>query len=85
MENSAVPEKADASAEDDLLREALSAALNGHFHDFCRDHQIYDGVLADRINTKFLDILGDIVLEENGKSYTIIEDYREDIETWMEE
>ncbi|MBQ7312131.1 MAG: TerB N-terminal domain-containing protein [Clostridia bacterium] len=85
VENSAVPEKADASAEDDLLREALSAALNGHFHDFCRDHQIYDGVLADRINTKFLDILGDIVLEENGKSYTIIEDYREDIETWMEE
>ncbi len=83
VENSAHPE--DDSDEDTLLREALSAALNGHFHDFCRDHQIYDGVLADRINTKFLDILGDIVLEENGKSYRIIEDYREDIETWMEE
>ncbi len=85
VENSAVPEKSDNSGEDTFLREALSAALNGHFHDFCRDHQIYDGVLADRINTKFLDILGDIVLEENGKSYRIIEDYREDIETWMEE
>ena len=85
VENSAVPGKPAASDGDALLREALSAALNGHFHDFCRDHQIYDGVLADRINTKFLDILGDIVLEENGKSYTIIEDYREDIETWMEE
>jgi len=83
VENSAVP--ADNPDEDRFLREALSAALNGHFHDFCRDHQIYDGVLADRINTKFLDILGDIVLEENGKSYIIIEDYREDIETWMEE
>ncbi len=83
VENSAHP--ADDSDEDTFLREALSAALNGHFHDFCRDHQIYDGVLADRINTKFLDILGDIVLEENGKSYIIIEDYREDIETWMEE
>lgn len=82
-ENSAV--SADDSGEDRFLREALTAALNGSFHDFCRDHQIYDGVLADRINTKFLDILGDIVLEENGKSYSIIEDYREDIETWMEE
>ena len=85
MENNAVPVTSTASGEDSLIREALSAALNGSFHDFCRDHQIYDGVLADRINTKFLDILGDIVLEENGKSYMIIEDYREDIETWMEE
>lgn len=85
VENNTVPETSAASGEDSLIREALSAALNGSFHDFCRDHQIYDGVLADRINTKFLDILGDIVLEENGKSYMIIEDYREDIETWMEE
>ncbi|MBQ2277613.1 MAG: hypothetical protein II333_03500, partial [Clostridia bacterium] len=85
VENSAVPESSASDDGDALIREALSAALNGNFHDFCRDHQIYDGVLADRINTKFLDILGDIVLEENGKSYMIIEDYREDIETWMEE
>jgi hypothetical protein len=85
VENTAVPESSASDNGDDLIREALSAALNGNFHDFCRDHQIYDGVLADRINTKFLDILGDIVLEENGKSYMIIEDYREDIETWMEE
>ncbi len=85
VENSAVPEENDDSGEDSLIRGALTAALNGSFHDFCRDHQIYDGVLADRINTTFLDILGDIVLEENGKSYSIIEDYREDIETWMEE
>lgn len=85
VENTTVPETSASDDGDALIREALSAALNGNFHDFCRDHQIYDGVLADRINTKFLDILGDIVLEENGKSYMIIEDYREDIETWMEE
>ena len=84
-ENSAAPAPSASDDGDSLIRDGLSAALNGSFHDFCRDHQIYDGVLADRINTKFLDILGDIVLEENGKSYIIIEDYREDIETWMEE
>ena len=84
VENSEVPAKPEPDGGD-LIRGALHAALNGRFHDFCRDHQIYDGVLADRINTAFLDIIGDIVLEENGKSYRIIEDYREDIETWMEE
>ncbi len=81
----AVPEPSAPSDDDSLLRDAMAAALAGNFHDFCRDHQIYDGVLADRINTKFLDLIGDIVLEENGRSYTIIEDYREDIEQWMEE
>ncbi len=81
----AVSETADPSDDDALLRDAMSAALAGNFHDFCRDHQIYDGVLADRINTIFLDLIGDIVLEENGRSYTIIEDYREDIDSWMEE
>ena len=85
VENSVSSEEKPAADEDSLLREAVSAALNGYFHDFCRDHQIYDGVLADRINTAFLDILGDIVLEESGSSFKIIEDYREDIETWMEE
>ena len=85
MENTAVSAQTDPDDGNTLIRNALTAALNGSFHDFCRDHQIYDGVLADRINTKFLDLIGDIVLEENGKTYSIIEDYREDIETWMEE
>lgn len=89
VEDSEVSEGAVESAEsedgDDLIRDALNAALNGNFHDFCRDRQIYDGVLADRINTKFLDLIGDIVLEESGRSYIIIEDYREDIEQWMED
>ena len=92
VENIAVsetPEAPSADTEpsdgDSFLKEALSAALRGQFHDFCRDHQIYDGVLADRINTRFLDLIDDIVLEENGKTYVIIEDYMEDIESWMEE
>lgn len=85
VENSNVPAPTETTDGDDLIRDALTAALNGSFHDFCRDRQIYDGVLADRINTKFLDLIGDIVLEESGSSYIIIEDYREDIETWMEE
>ncbi|MGN1345759.1 MAG: TerB N-terminal domain-containing protein [Eubacteriales bacterium] len=76
------PEAGDADG-DALVYDALAAALDGRFHMFCRERQIYDGVLADRVNTRFLDLLGDIVLEEDGGSYALIEDYREDIETWM--
>ncbi len=36
--------------------------------------------LAERINEEFLEHIGDIVIEESLGSYTIIEDYREDIE-----
>ena len=31
------------------------------------------------MNTYFLDIIGDVILED----FTFIEDYREDIEEWM--
>lgn len=68
---------------DTLVRDGVSAALRGGFHEFCRSKQIYDGVLADRINTYFLELLGDIILEEDNGSYSMIEDYREDVETWM--
>ena len=39
----------------------------------------YEGEAQDRVNTYFLDIIGDVILED----FTFIEDYREDIEEWM--
>ncbi len=76
--------QAKSDEEDEFIRNALLQALSGRFHEYCRENGIYDGVLADRINTMFLDIIGDVVLEESGSSYTIIEDYREDIEQWTD-
>ena len=35
--------------------------------------------LADRINTAACDILGDIILEDAGGYYTVIEDYMKDL------
>lgn len=84
IEKSKETKKEQTDEDDTLIRTALKAALCGKFHDFCREKRIYDGVLADRINTKFIDIIGDVVLEEDSGSYVIIEDYREDIETWTE-
>lgn len=39
--------------------------------------------LAEGINELFLDIIGDIVLEEMDGAFCVIEDYREDVEEWL--
>ncbi len=69
---------------DKVVKDGLAAALEGRFREYCRENSLYDGEAADRINTVFLDILGDIVLEDQGNGYQIIEDYREDIENWLQ-
>ena len=57
--------------------------MEGKLKEYCRAHSLNEGVTADRINTLFLDILGDIVLEGNGDGFDFIEDYREDAEKWL--
>ena len=50
---------------------------------------VYDGGdvsddLFERINEAFLEsFIGDIILEHDGEKYTVIEDYREDVEKWL--
>lgn len=39
--------------------------------------------LAERINEAFFDGFGDVVLENDGSGYRIIEDYYEDIKEWL--
>lgn len=66
------------------IKDALNAALCGNFREYCRASSLYDGEVADRINTLFLDIIGDVVLYDCGNGYEIIEDYREDAENWLQ-
>ncbi len=42
-------------------------------------------VLADEVNALAADLLGDILLEENGDGYAVIEDYREMLEALTDE
>lgn len=67
----------------DQIRDGLRAALDGRFRAWCRENSLYEGEAADRINTVFLDELGDVVLEDSGSGFTLIEDYREDVEQWL--
>lgn len=64
---------------DEFMKNSVRAALDGRFVGWAKSVGLYEGEAQDRVNTYFLDIIGDVILEE----YTFIEDYREDIEEWM--
>lgn len=67
----------------DEIKDAVRAALDGRFREYCRSMGLYEGDAADRINNIFLDEIGDIILIDEGAGYTLIEDYRSDTEQWL--
>ncbi len=78
--------KSDGKPSDDaLIKNALTSALEGSFKDYCREVSLHEGELADRINTVFIDVIGDVVLEDRGCGFELIEDYREDIINWIDQ
>ena len=44
---------------------------------------IPEEAIAEKINETFLDLIGDVVLEDMGEGYEIIEDYRKDVSEWL--
>ena len=77
------PQETDEAKEEptdeNFMRSAVSAVLAGSFREWAKENGYYEGEAQDRVNTYFLDIIGDVILED----FTFIEDYREDIEEWM--
>ncbi len=67
------------SPDTDFIRAGVAAALDGRFRRWAKESGVYEGEAQDVINTYFLEITGDIILED----FTLIEDYREDVEEWM--
>ena len=47
-----------------------------------RDHGLFPGRMAEQINEIFLELVGDILVEADGNRYQLIEEYREDAESW---
>ena len=64
------------SHEHHFLRLFLSG---GDWKQYLRDIHVPEGVMVENINNEMMDIVGDIVLEDNGDGLQLIEDYREDI------
>ena len=66
--------------------EFVSAALlcdTGKMKEICDRVGMLADAIADEINEAFVDGFGDVVLEECDGEYRVIEDYREDVETWL--
>ncbi|MBE6541050.1 MAG: hypothetical protein E7672_01220 [Ruminococcaceae bacterium] len=76
-------ENISAAEDGDDIRDALTSALSGSFKEYCRARNLHEGEIADRINNIFLDEIGDILLENIGGKYVLIEDYRGDAENWL--
>ena len=64
------------------LSAAQIAFVAGILRDGDRPCGMEADVLAEAVNEAFLDILGDIILEQVNGAYSLIEDYREDVEAW---
>lgn len=78
-----ITEPGEPSAGDGQLTGAAAAALDGTFAGFARANGLFEGELAERVNSFFLDLIGDVILEDGGAGFELIEDYREDVEAWL--
>lgn len=66
-----------------LSREALAALRLAYDGSYGGGDGLRDDNLAEQINEFFADTLGDVVLDFDGESYRIIDDYKEDVEEWI--
>lgn len=74
-----------SNLEPSLEKHAFALLLAGDrigFNALASEQNMLPEALADRLNEMSLDFIGDIAIEI-GNGITIIEDYREDIEEWM--
>lgn len=82
------PTPAEESEEElsPAMRELLTALLSGEsLTEWCRRQSTRQDPqsLADTLNEMAADRIGDIILESDGDNWTLIEDYREDIASWI--
>jgi len=80
----AVPAVSETAEDLSLEKAAVQALIAGNFTAFCRERGIFPSRMADTVNEIFLDLIGDILIEDGGTGtdFHILDDYREDAETW---
>ena len=85
VENSApVEEVTDTERNDYGLTEYeiayISTLLESGEHSI---HGFEEEAVVERINEAFSDGFGDVIIENNGEGFVIIEDYKEEVEEWL--
>ena len=71
------PQHEEESREHAFLQLLLT---DGDWRQYLRSIHVPEGVMVENINNEMMDLIGDIVVEDNGDGIRLIEDYREDIE-----
>lgn len=62
----------------------LSLLLEGgDWKSFCAQRRLLPSLLADAINEKLMETVGDTVLESDGASWTVIPDYKDDLSSLL--
>lgn len=62
---------------------ALRAASDGSFNAYCREMGLFAETVSAEINDIAIELIGDIVLEESENGFLIIEDYMDDVASWI--
>lgn len=88
-ETAAVPENPMETAQNNILSASEIKYLNalisgGDYQTVCREAGIIPSVMADNINERLFDIIGDTVIEYSDDSPQIVEDYKDDLNTFIE-
>lgn len=52
----------------------------GSWKEFVRERHLLPSMLADSINEKLMDMIGDVVIEFDGEDPVLVEDYEEELE-----
>lgn len=76
----------DKGSTPDYLRVAAALLLSADragFVALADQHALLPDTLAEQINDACYETVGDIVIEDTGDGYTVIECYREDLEEWI--
>ena len=53
---------------------------DGPWKEFVRERHLLPSMLADSINEKLMDMIGDVVIEFDGEDPVLVEDYEEELE-----
>lgn len=71
---------------DDVLRCGIEFLLRGDkigFAGLAKSEKMLPDTLAEKINDRFAVLIGDIILQPDSDSYTVIDDYRDDAESFV--
>ncbi|MEE3487239.1 MAG: TerB N-terminal domain-containing protein [Bulleidia sp.] len=70
----------------DLQKYLLQALLDGReYKDVLQKNHVQLSMLVDQINETMMDVVGDTVIEFDGETPSLIEDYVDDVRNWLEE